>query len=89
LKSFEPTLNRSHDHVDISFDAPLFFPSFIPPIYDSQSHTNRDITTTNMLWAGRLAGNGFVTKIGEGTGGLETHLRLESFGMFFLIFFFY
>ena len=36
IKSFEPTLNRSHDHVDFLFDA-LFSPSFIPtPIYHIQ-----------------------------------------------------
>jgi hypothetical protein len=89
-KKKKVTLNRSHDHVDILFDVPLFFPSFIPPpIYDFQNHTNRNITTTNMLLAGRLAGNGLVTKNGTGNGGLETQMRLESFGMFFLIFFFF
>jgi hypothetical protein len=34
-----------------------------------------------------LAGNGLDTKKGTENGGLETHLRLESFGMFFLAFF--
>ena len=40
-----------------------------------------------MLQAGRLVANGLDTKKGTGNGELETHLRLESFGMFFFFFF--
>ena len=81
FKSFEPTLNRSHDHVDI-FDAP-FFLSFVPPIYDSQ-HLTRSPPPT--FW-GVAGWQGMDWKSSrEGNGGLETHVRLESFGVCFFFF---
>ena len=62
--------------------------SFLPSSnLQLQHHTNRNATTTKMLQPGRLAANGLDTKMGTGNRGLETQMRLESFGMFFFSFF--